>query len=145
MQKHYNQNKIYLKSVRKQLSVKAGTIIENQLTGFYIVQKAILKRLQEITKYLRNPKYFIVVNEKWNHKPVCFFIYYKAVFSGHCSIPNYFTRKSISSTHINNSNQTFPISHADCNESCNQSIQHCRPLDLTSGWQISAPLFRLLD
>ena len=41
MQKHVNQNKIYLKFLPKQLSVK--TQIEYQLTGFYIALKAISK------------------------------------------------------------------------------------------------------
>ena len=41
MQKHVNQNKIYLKFLPKQLSVKIQ--IEYQLTGFYIALKAISK------------------------------------------------------------------------------------------------------
>ena len=44
MYKHYNQNKIYLKSVRKYLSVKARSIIENQCIGFYIAPKAISEK-----------------------------------------------------------------------------------------------------
>ena len=43
MQKHFNQNKIYLKFVRKQLSAKTRTIMEYQLTAFYTAPKAISK------------------------------------------------------------------------------------------------------
>ena len=44
MQKHYNQNQIYLKSVWKYLSVKTRTIIENELTDFDIAPKAIFEK-----------------------------------------------------------------------------------------------------
>ena len=40
-EKHYNQNKIYLNSVGRQLSVKTCTLMENQLTGSYIASKAM--------------------------------------------------------------------------------------------------------
>ena len=44
MQKHCNKNKIYLKSVRKYLSAKTRTVIENQLTGFYVAPKGISEK-----------------------------------------------------------------------------------------------------
>ena len=40
--------------------------------------------------------------------------------------------------------EIFPVSHFDCNKSCQQRLWHCRPLDLTSGRQSSASLVALL-
>ena len=46
MQKHFNQKEIYLKFVRKELLIKTCTIIEYQLTGFYIAPKTISKTIR---------------------------------------------------------------------------------------------------